>query len=131
MRKVACLLISSLVLTACLDDRSDDRTSKEVQRLAREGFELLLAGDVDGWLSRMDGYDSLPESYRRQLRDAMLMHMDKERRLHGGLTAAVVVGDSILDSINAEAFVELQYADSVRERIHLPVVKRHGNWKIK
>lgn len=125
------MLASLAALTACLDDRTKDQTSLEVQRLARESYELLVAGDVDGWLSHVDGYDSLPESYRLQLRDAMLMHLDKEERLHGGLTAALVVGDSVLDSINAEAFIELQYADSLRERIHLPMVKRHGKWKIK
>ncbi len=130
MKRIAYALVAAvMVLAACWDDRND--VHEEVHRIAYEGFECMIKGDVDGWLALVADYDSLPEAYRTQLRDAMLQHLDKEKKAHGGLVSVEVTGDNIIDSITAEAYVQLLYADSVSERIHLPVVRRNGVWYIR
>ncbi len=130
MKRVAYALVAAVVvLSACWDDRNN--VHEEVQRVARESFGCILEGDVDGWLALVAGYDSLPGDYRTQLRDAMLQHLDKEQQAHGGLLSAEVTGDNVTDSITAEAYVQLLYADSISERIHLPMVRRNGVWYIR
>ncbi len=130
MKRVAYALLLALVsLSSCWDDRNN--VHEEVRRIALEGFECMIQGDVDGWLAMVADYDSLPDGYRTQLRDAMLQHVDKEMKAHGGLASVEVTGDNIIDSITAEVYVQLMYADSVSERIHLPMIRRKGVWYIR
>ncbi len=132
MKRVVYIYVAVvLMLCACWDDRNRNNVHEEVQRLAHESFECIMQGDVDGWMTRVAGYDSLPDEYKIQLRNAMLQHMDKEMQAHGGLASFSVTGDNVTDSITAEAYVQLLYADSVSERIHLPMVKRNGVWYIR
>ncbi len=130
-RTVYAFVAVVLMLSACWDDRNRDNSREEVRRIATEGFDNILQGDVDGWLALVADYDSLPEEYRTQLRDAMLQHLDKEMKAHGGLASVSVTGENIIDSITAEAYVQLLYADSLSERIHLPMVRRNGVWYIR
>ncbi len=130
-RTVYAFVAVVLMLSACWDDRNRDNSREEVRRVAIEGFDHILQGDVDGWLALVADYDSLPDEYRTQLRDAMLQHLDKEMKAHGGLASVNVTGENMIDSITAEAYVQLLYADSLSERIHLPMVRRNGIWYIR
>ena len=130
MRRIALSVLLLLALTACSDDRKVDTRHEDIRARAAEGYGYLVEGDIDRYLSLIHDYDSLPEEYRTQLHDLFAQYLDKERRTHGGLVAAQVIGDSILDSVRAEAFLEVSFGDSTREQVSLPLLLKHGKWML-
>lgn len=131
MRRVAWIVLFLLVVVACSDDRGADTRHEDIRARAAEGYGYLVEGDIDRYLSLIHDYDSLPEEYRTQLYDMFAQYLDKEQRMRGGLVGAQVLGDTILDSVRADAFVELQFGDSTHEQVSLPMVYKRGKWMLK
>ena len=63
-----------IVLTAC-HRNNDDHTA--VRKAAEQYYGYLAKGDVDRYMRGLADYDSLPESYRRELRDMFLQYLDR------------------------------------------------------
>ncbi len=131
MKRVALLSIFSVaLLCACHDDRHDDNRAAVRQTTAR-AFQHLISGDVDAYLALTADYDSLPQEYQSQLHDLMLQHLHKDSLRHGTMIGAQIVGDSVFNAHRAEVYVELQWADSTRERIQVLLQKSNGDWRLK
>ncbi len=124
-------VVGLLLFSACLDDRKQDDGHAAVRSTADEAFQHLMAGDVDAYLDMTLGFDTLPEEYQSQLRDLMLQYLYQDSMRHGKLTGVRVEGDSLFDTLQAEAYVELQWADSLRERVHVFLHKHNGQWRLK
>lgn len=134
MKRVSVVLLFSLVLLSSCGKKDGDATSKSNIQLRRTAHKVMcyrLCGDVDGYLRMMLDYERLPREYQSQLRDLMLQHQAEEHDRMGRLTAATVVGDTLLEDGSAEVYVEMVWNDSVQERIHLPFVQHDNRWWIK
>lgn len=99
--------------------------------MANQSYAHLLAGDLDAYLHCIHDYDSLLPEFQTQLRDLFAQYLEQEQRLRGGLAAHRVVGDTLLDSLSAMAFVELTFGDSTREVVSLPLIRSHGRWVLR
>ncbi|MBP5387115.1 MAG: hypothetical protein J6Y97_06990, partial [Prevotella sp.] len=76
--------------------------------------------------------DSLPGSYKEQLRDNIKMFMARQRQLHKGISTFNIVNAEIdADSHTANAFLVVNYADSTSEQIVVPLVERGGVWRMR
>lgn len=131
MRRMALACVAALVLAACGGSSSDEAQRKEVRAMANRSYAHLVAGDLDGYLQCIHDYDSLLPEFQTQLRDLFAQYLDQEQRLRGGLMGHRVVGDTLLDSLSATAFVEVSFGDSTREVVSLPLVRSHGRWMLR
>lgn len=133
MKRVSIVLLVFLVfLSSCgKKDRDAARDNVELLRAANKALCYRLSGDVDGYLHMTHDFERLPLEYQGQLRDLMRQHLADERERMGRLTAANVVGDTLLSGDSAEVFVEMVWADSIKERIHLSLVRRDKQWWLK
>ena len=130
-RNVVLIVFSFLLLIACGDDRQTDTRHDDIRACATECYGYLIKGDIDAYVSQIHDYDSLPDEYQSQMRDLFAQYLANEQRLHRGLVDARVVGDTILDSVRADAFVEVSYGDSTCEQVSLPLVLKNGKWMLK
>ncbi len=126
MRKILYLpLLLSLCLLSC--NKRSDAPSLAAERY----YGYLIEGDVDNYMRGMADYDSLPEDYRSQLRDMFLQYLDHEQKLHGGITSAQAVRDTLIDSLRAHVFLNIQFGDSTLEQVSMPLVLTPEGWRMK
>lgn len=109
--------------------QKDDHTA--VRKAAEQYYGYLVDGDVDRYMRGMADYDSLPESYRRELRDMFLQYLDREKQLRRGILSAVAVRDTLVDSLHAHVFLNIQFGDSTLEQVSLPLVRTAKGWRMK
>lgn len=126
------LLIGLALLSSCgRKAKSESGENAELRRIAHKAMCYRLSGDVDGYLRMTLDYERLPREYQSQLHDLMLQHQADECERVGRLTAANVVGDTLLAKDSAEVYVEMVWADSIKERVHLSLVRRNEQWWLK
>jgi len=131
MKRLALFVSLLVVFSACFNDRDVDTRHRDVQAKAAECYGYLVEGNIEAYLGSIHDYDSLPEEYQTQLHDLFAQYLDKERRTHGGLCAARVIGDTLLDSVSAQAFLEVTFGDSTVEQVSLPLVRVNDKWLLK
>ena len=117
-----------IVLTAC-HRNNDDHTA--VRKAAEQYYGYLAKGDVDRYMRGLADYDSLPESYRRELRDMFLQYLDREQQSHRGILSAEAVRDTLVDSLHAHVFLNIQFGDSTIEQVSLPLVRTAKGWRMR
>ena len=118
---------------ACSDQRSDAEKALETARqTAENSYQALLDGHYDQFLANRAGGDSLPESYREQLITTYKQFAATQQEQHGGIRS-FNVSNARIDSTQQiiQVFLMLNYADSTREEIVIPMVEHNGVWKMK
>lgn len=130
MKRVPIILLFSLtLLSSCgRKDGGDNSESARLRKTAAKAMNYRMRGDVDAYLRMTLNYERLPKEYQSQLRDLMLQHQANEQSRMGRLTATNVVGDTLLGKDSAEVYVEMVWNDSIKERIHLPLIRRDNRW---
>lgn len=116
-----------MLCMACHRETGGTDTPREA---AETYYGYLVEGDVEHYMQGLRNYDSLPEGYRGQLRDMFHQHLAHEQESRNGLAAAHAVRDTLLDSLCAQVFVEVQFGDSTREEVLLPLVRTAQGWKM-
>ena len=101
------------------------------QQAAEQYYSYLIKGDTRAYVRHLHDYDDMSEEYRSQLRDMLLQYLDNERQTHGGLLSAKAVRDTLVDSIHAHVFLDIQFADSTCEQVSLPLVRTENGWLMK
>lgn len=117
--------IAIVAATAC----SGRTESERVRQVAVDSYRHFIGKTPGKRVDFMAHSDSMTEDYRRQLADLMAQHAERERQLHGGLTDVTALSDTVMDSV-AYVFLELVYADSVREEVLVPLQRFGKEWKV-
>ncbi len=125
------LLTTFAAFVACSQKDVNGSKKSEVRKVAEEAMYYRMEGDVDAYLSMMLDFDSLPAPYRSQLRTMMQQHFRQDSLRHGILTSAKVVSDTVLSANRAEAYVELLWNDTLKERILLCFERKDEQWWLK
>ena len=123
----------SLLTSSCSDSRSDLERAQEGAMVAAQVYYRQLAeGRCDQFLAAKMGADSLPQGYREQLVACYKQFVAQQRRAHKGI-ADVTATRAEMDSAANEmqVFLMLNYGDSTREEIVVPMVARRGAWLMK
>jgi len=134
MKKAAFLsLLFFPLLLACSHGPSAEEQAMEAARVAAQGYyDFLLRGDYQQFLCGRADADSLPSDYFEQLQVACHQFMIQQRQAHDGMVAARATRAVIDSSLHVvQVFLQIDYADSTREEIVVPMVECGGEWKMR
>ena len=134
MRKFAVIVLLA-VLAAC-----GSATKEELASLAAKGYyDHLIHGEYEQFYEGMDqrtlsdGTALSDEAvYRSQMLDNLRQFMARQAQEHRGVLE-VRVSNATTDTVQqlTNVFLVLCFADSTNEEIVVPMVERHGAWRMK
>ena len=134
MRKFAVIVLLA-VLAAC-----GSATKEELASLAAKGYyDHLIHGEYEQFYEGMDqrtlsdGTTLSDEAvYRSQMLDNLRQFMARQAQEHRGVLE-VRVSNATTDTVQqlTNVFLVLCFADSTNEEIVVPMVERHGAWRMK
>ena len=130
MRTSSFLLMAILLLCGC--SQQDQSSEEQAGIAAKEYYDRLLAGDIDGFLKGKADMDSVPADYRSQMYAACEQYKKELDETHGGV-AAITVSNARTDSTQQmmQAFLLLNFKDSTKEEIIVPMVQRGEVWMLR
>lgn len=121
-------LMGFMGLMGCKEASREDKAKEAAQ----EYYQALLDGDYEAFLNGRAHMDSIPDSFREQLLVAFKQFMHQQQEAHQGVVSFVptrVEDDSLLQV--TQVFMMVNYADSTREEIVVPMVEYQGKWMMK
>lgn len=125
------VLLAGLVLVgiAC-----SSPTKEELASLAAKGYyDHLIRGEYTQFLEGMDQREAMGEDdYRSQLLDTYRQFVAQQEEAHRGIREVRIV-NAQTDTIEkyTSVFLTLCFGDSTNEEIVVPMVERHGSWRMK
>lgn len=121
-------LIFSLLLCLVSSCKKEDKNPCQA---AEQYYGYLIKGNVEAYVRHIHDYDQMDEGYRSQLKDMFLQYLDREEQIHGGIVSARALRDTLIDSVEAHVFVEVQFGDSTSEQVSLPLVRTPKGWMMR
>lgn len=116
-----------LCVAACSSDK-DELSRRGVRLAAERYYDFLLEDNYEAYVDGFLGADSMPQELRTQMIDLMAQYMAEQKEK--GLVDVVATAEELRDS-SAFVFLEMQYADSLREQIGIPLVFQGGRWQLR
>ena len=117
------------VLAAC-----GNATKEELAALAAKGYyDHLIHGEYEQFYEGMDQRALSEEpAYRSQMLDNLRQFMAHQEQAHRGVLE-VRVSNAATDTVQqlTNVFLVLCFADSTNEEVVVPMVERHGAWRMK
>ena len=132
MKKAAYILTSLLLLFACAEERNvlADFSSQGSREAAEHFYGLLAEGQAQAYVDNMQETASMDSSKYCQYVDLMEQFLQEEKELRGGILGAKAERDTMVDTVSM-VYLDVQFGDSTREEIVLPVVYTRGRWWIR
>lgn len=134
MRKFAVIVLVA-ALAAC-----GSATKEELASLAAKGYyDHLIHGEYEQFYEGLDHRTlsdgttlSTDSAYRSQMLDNLRQFMARQAQEHRGVLE-VRVSNATTDTVQqlTNVFLVLCFADSTNEEIVVPMVERHGAWRMK
>ena len=128
MRKLVVLVILA-ILAAC-----GSATKEELASLAAKGYyDHLIHGEYEQFYEGMDQRELTGEAeYRSQMLDNLRQFMARQEKEHHGVLE-VRVSNVTTDTVQqlTNVFLVLCFGDSTNEEVVVPMVERHGAWRMK
>ena len=129
------LLVMLVLLASC-----GSATKEELASLAAKGYyDHLIHGEYEQFYEGLD-HRTLPDgttlstdsAYRSQMLDNLRQFMARQAQEHRGVLE-VRVSNATTDTVQqlTNVFLVLCFADSTNEEIVVPMVERHGAWRMK
>jgi len=127
---IAGMLAAGILVAGC--GKSGPTREQLAAMTAKGYYQHLQQGHADGYLAGLAGYDSMPDSYKAELKTNIRMFLHQQTAEHGGI-ASVADGNAVSDtSLNVVyAMLNIQFRDSTREEICVPMVEKDGRWLMK
>ena len=129
------MIVLLAVLAAC-----GSATKEELASLAAKGYyDHLIHGEYEQFYEGMDQRTlsdgttlSDEAAYRSQMLDNLRQFMARQAQEHRGVLE-VRVSNATTDTVQqlTNVFLVLCFADSTNEEIVVPMVERHGAWRMK
>ena len=123
-------LVSLVFLVAACGGPSRE----ELASLAAKGYyEHLIHGEYEQFYEGMDQREFSGEaSYRSQMLDNLRQFMARQEQEHRGVLE-VRVSNVTTDTVQqlTNVFLVLCFGDSTNEEVVVPMVERHGAWRMK
>ena len=123
-------LVSLVFLVAACGGPSRE----ELASLAAKGYyEHLIHGEYEQFYEGMDQRERSGEaSYRSQMLDNLRQFMARQEQEHRGVLE-VRVSNVTTDTVQqlTNVFLVLCFGDSTNEEVVVPMVERHGAWRMK
>ena len=122
-------LVSILLFTACRKEVQDLSSSAAVCSQAETYFQNLMAGQYEMCLEGISGVCKMLPEQRSQTVQVLKAFCQNQQTQHGGMVSVRGV-EALLQDKRAEVYMDIIYADSVSERIVVPMVLEDSVWRI-
>lgn len=132
MRRIGLVAFFGMTCLMGLSGCSEVSREEQAKEAAQEYYAALLQGDYQAFLEGRVHMDSIPDSFREQLLISYKQFMRQQEEAHDGVVSfepTRVVDDSLLQVM--QVFMMINYADSTREEIVVPMVEHQGKWMMK
>lgn len=132
MRRIGLVVFFGMTCLMGLLGCSEVSREEQAKEAAQEYYAALLQGDYQAFLEGRVHMDSIPDSFREQLLTSYKQFMRQQEEAHDGVVSfepTRVVDDSLLQVM--QVFMMVNYADSTREEIVVPMVEHQGKWMMK
>lgn len=128
-----------MVLSACDSVNQEERAMQTAQKY----YEQLFQGDVKSFVEgSLVGYDTVPSVYKSQLMINAKMYVERLQQEHQGVdsvkalraqldTIKIKGKGSEVETVIAQTFLCLQFADSTKEEIVVPMVLKDDIWYLR
>ena len=132
MKPFAVICFALMLFAACGQLSPEEKALRDAKESAQESYEYLLRGKYDRFLKGRAGMDSIDDNYREQLLVSYKQFISRQQKAHGGI-GSFTVSNARMDSTQQliQVFLILNYNDSTREEIVVPMVEDGGAWKMK
>lgn len=130
--KYIIVIVSLLLAVSCGKSETIADIQERAGKTAEAYYTLLLEGKYDDFVSGTYGGDSLPASYREQLVANAAMYVQQQKDAHQGIKSIKAIR-CVADTAHhtAQAYLEISYADSIKETITVPLVSHNDIWYMK
>ena len=122
-------LVSILLFTACRKEVQDLNSSAAVCSQAETYYQNLMAGQYEKCLEGISGVCKMLPEQRSQTVQALKAFCQNQQTQHGGMVSVRGV-EALLQDKRAEVYMDIIYADSVSERIVVPMALEDGVWRM-
>lgn len=133
MRLLA-ICFTSILLFACASKPDSEKITAEQEAMeaCRNYYEALYNGNYEKFLDGRVNADAMPESFRQGMIDNLMQHVKKTQQTHRGVET--------IDEKTAEmdttlhvmmVYLLVNYGDTTKEEIVVPMVESDGEWKMK
>ena len=132
MKKAAYIILMLTCLFSCSEvaDNLTEFSSVGARRAAEYFYSILANGQGQVYVDNMQEASSMDSCKYVQFVDLMDQFLHEENELRGGIVHARANKDTIVDSVSM-VFLDVQFGDSTREEIMLPIVYTRGRWWIR
>ncbi len=130
-------VLAGIVLTAC----SKPSPEEQAAQAALSYYQRIIEGYPDGLTDAKAASSEIPSDYRQALQKTFFQYAEDIKLRHGGLKAVTLSENKAYrDSIPTAdkryeqvvyAFLLLEFDDSTREEIAVPMVEQDGEWLMK
>lgn len=128
-----CLL--TLLLTACgskTEDGMDETSEQLAAQTARHYYNALYNGQYEEFLDGRVNAEAMPESFRQAMTDNLRHHVEKTRQAHRGVERIDEKSAEMDTTLNVMmVYLLMNYGDTTKEEIVVPMVESDGEWKMK
>ena len=122
-------MVSILLFAACRKEVQDLSSSAAVCSQAEIYYQNLLAGQYEKFLEGISGACAMLPEQRTQTLQALKAFCQSQQAQHGGMFS-VRGAEALLQDKRAEVYLDIIYADSVSERIVVPMVLEDSVWRM-
>ena len=132
MKKAAYIIFLLPFMLSCSEtgNKLADFSSAGARSAAEYFYSLLANGQGKEYVDNMQEASSMDSCKYVQFVDLMNQFLHEEKELRGGILHAKANKDTIMDSVST-VFLDVQFGDSTREEIMLPVVYTRGRWWVR
>jgi hypothetical protein len=125
-RKILFCAVISLFFAACKKEINQEEVMAQA---AKQYYTYLLQGNYEAWVDGFYRKDSIREAYRSQLIDNAKMFISQQKAVNGGIKS-VDVRSTELDTVRqvANVFLTLNYENTGKEQVVMPMIYKNGLW---
>lgn len=131
MIRTICTLLSCLALAAACK-KEEIRPEEIALQAAKAYYEQLLHSEYEAYVDGTLKGDSVSPAYRQQLVLNMQMYVERQNAEHKGISRVQALR-AVYDSSahTSDAFLAIEFVDSTKEEIVVPMVERDGVWYLR
>ena len=129
MIKKTLFLLTSLLFIACSNEPNEEQ---QVAQAVENYYEMFLKSNFEGYVNGFDISTNAPHLYKIQLVANAKMYAKQIREEHKGILKAMADSVKIADNKQeANVFMSILFADSLKETVLVPMIKREEEWKMR
>ena len=131
MRRRIVMILCAVALASCGGNKEEERTHEGARTAAERFCKMLRDGEYEAYVEGLSGALSGDSIMKKELTAVVRQYMEREQEVHGGISEATAVNDTIYSDSLAQVFMDITYGDSSVEHVAMPLLYTNGRWKMR